>query len=491
MNPLIAAIRAATLPWRRARRKLATAVAAACVVAAPSAAYAHGNLKSATPAPNSQVTAIPAQLRLDFTESPELAFTSVRLLDPAGTPVSLGDIAYARDSHRSIIVPITTRLALPGKYTVVWKMAGADGHPMHGRYTFTILPAAFGVTVEGAAAAAVTAPAASPVPITHHETRAQRDRFAAGSPLYVAVRWLTFTALLVVLGALVFRLFVLSYLNRETHPHFPMLAETRRRTATVGAGAAAVLALATLLRLLAQSYAMHANDALSPSHVWPMLSRTVWGWGWLLQAAAVMVAWLGFRRATRGSGSGWVVATVGGVALAFTPALSGHAASAPRFPALAILADGVHVIGAGGWLGSLLFVMAAGIPATAALPSERRGAAVAGLVNAFSPTALVFAGTAAATGVFSAWLHLGTVAALWETRYGITLLVKLAVLSLVAATGAYNWLRVRPALGDDIATGRLRRSATIELAIGLVVLAVTAILVATPTAMDLQAMAVR
>jgi putative copper export protein len=84
------------------------------------------------------------------------------------------------------------------------------------------------------------------------------------------------------------------------------------------------------------------------------------------------------------------------------------------------------------------------------------------------------------TGVFSAWLHLGTVPALWTTGYGRTLLLKLGVASLVFGTGAYNWLRVKPALEREEAAGPLRRSATIELTVALVVLAVTAVLVATP-----------
>jgi putative copper export protein len=136
-------------------------------------------------------------------------------------------------------------------------------------------------------------------------------------------------------------------------------------------------------------------------------------------------------------------------------------------------------------------VLAAGVPAALALGPERRGPAVAALVNAFSPTALAFAGVTALTGLFAAWLHVGRPAALWETGYGQTLLVKLAVLSLVAGTGAYNWRRVRPALGDDTGTARVRRSAAAELAVGAVVLLVTAVLVATPTPADDQPARVR
>jgi hypothetical protein len=70
------------------------------------------------------------------------------------------------------------------------------------------------------------------------------------------------------------------------------------------------------------------------------------------------------------------------------------------------------MVGAGGWLGSLVLVVAAGIPAALRLPDGEPGPAVAELVNAFSPAALLFAGLVSATGVFSAWIHLEAFSAL-------------------------------------------------------------------------------
>ncbi|HEY0152248.1 MAG TPA: CopD family protein [Longimicrobium sp.] len=169
------------------------------------------------------------------------------------------------------------------------------------------------------------------------------------------------------------------------------------------------------------------------------------------------------------------------MALAFAPALSGHAASVPGVAALAVLADGVHVLGAGGWVGGLLLVVVVGVPVAMDLKKEQRGPAVAALVNAFSPTALLFAGALTLTGLYAAWLHLGRIPALWDTGYGRTLLLKLGVLSVVFGTGAYNWLRLKPALGDEVGATRLRRSATVEIATGILVLLVTAVLVATAT----------
>lgn len=502
---LRAPVRAAVGAW--------IAVGALATAGVPAVASAHGALRRSQPAANARLSAAPRELRLTFTEVVELPVARLTLLGPGGDAVALAPLALAPDSAQVLVSAVRGSL-VAGTYTVAWQVAGRDGHPVRGRYTFTLLPSATGLAptragagagasvvtppaapaadpetpAAGEAGASVTAPGQPTPPGAHHPaaTVPASDDFGAESPAYVAVRWATYVALMLVLGAAAFRVAVLGPLRRAGGPDgAPFAAEAARRAATVGLWSAAGLAAAALARLAAQSVAMHgAADALAPAMVGTMLSQTVWGWGWLLQVGAALVAAAAFAAARRGKGAGWVVAALAALGLAFTPALSGHAAAAARLTTLAVLSDGLHVLGAGGWLGSLVVVLAAGVPAALALGAERRGAAVAALVNAFSPTALAFAGLTAGTGLFAGWLHVGRLAALWETGYGQTLLVKLAVLSLLAGTGAYNWRRVRPALGDDTGTARIRRSAAAELAVGALVLLVTAVLVATPTPVD-------
>jgi len=84
-------------------------------------------------------------------------------------------------------------------------------------------------------------------------------------------------------------------------------------------------------------------------------------------------------------------------------------------------------------------------------------------------------------------LNVASWSAFTTTSYGRTLLIKLAVVLLLVIVGAFNWRRVRPTLatGGTAASARLRHSATLELALGVLVLAVTAVLVALPTPVDL------
>lgn len=447
-------------------------------------AYAHGALQRAVPAQNARVASIPRELRLTFTEPVILAVAALELVGPGNRPVSLGPLALARDSSQVLVAPVTGALEA-GTYTVNWRIAGADGHPVRGSYRFTITPETIAAARAAAdAAASATRPVPPQVsPATHHDTTifpAGAGAFDAEAPLYAAIRWLTYLALLGVIGVVAFRYAVLGLLRRGLGDVDDSVSvPASQRAASFGAICAWLLLATALLRLGAQSIAMFGTSQAADPGSLATLVGTEWGRGWLLQLAGSLVAAIGFARAQRISG-GWRLAAFGALLGAISPALSGHAVASPRWPALAISADTLHVIGAAGWLGSLAVLLFAGVPAALRLEEERRGPAVAALVNAFSPTALAFASLVGLTGLFAGWLHLGSVSALWESGYGRTLLLKLAVLSIVALTGAYNWLRVRPRLGNDTGTSRLRRSAGLEVAVGVIVVAITAVLVATP-----------
>ena len=438
-------------------------------------AYAHGTLRRSVPAKDEHLSAVPRDLRLTFTEAVELTFARLSLVGPRGA-VPLGPLVLVPDSATVLIAPITGPL-IEGAYTVRWQVAGADGHPVRGEYTFFIAPGAGGL--------ATLADDDPPVNTeTHHDptTFPESSSFSANSPLYAVIRWATFVALLGVIGAIAFRIVLKIMVLQRSPAGAAISAEAGTRAAVLGFSLAVGLLVIGIVRLIAQSYALHGgSNALDTTLIAAMLTRTVWGTAWLLQLAGTAVVLVGFLLVRRTNQVGWLIAASGAVILAFTPGLSGHATATERFAPLPVITDALHVIGAAGWLGSLLFVIAVGVPVALRLQPGTRAAAIAALVNAFSPTALFFAGLTVATGVFAAWLHLETIPALWESAYGRTLLVKLAVLTGVFGTGAYNWLRVKPALGEEVATSRLRRSATFELAVGIVVLAVTAVLVATGT----------
>lgn len=452
----------------------------------PGTALAHQRLLRAEPPEDALIDAVPRELRLIFNEAVQLAFTSVVVVRADGQAVRLGELRTEADAPAVLIVPIDGRL-VSGPVTVRWRTASADGHPVRGEFAFEVLESAEGLVADpdpqlGEAGAGVPAPGAGPLPPEHHPAGSLGDdAFGAESAAYVLVRWITFLALVGIIGAAAFARLVLPLMRTASPPRGIIPEEAKRRAASLGLACAAILLVAAMARLYAQSLAIHGPEqATTPDLVGALIGATIWGWAWILQVGATLLAAAGFLAARGGGSRGWALVAVSAVALAFTPALSGHAAAmSGSWRIFAVLADAAHVLAAGGWIGGLLVLVAVGIPSALRLEAGRRVTAVAALVRAFSPTALGFAGVIILTGVFATLLHSGSLAALVASDYGRLLFVKLAIFLLVFATGAYNYLRVQPRITHESGAVHLRRSATFELTVGLAVLLVTAMLVAT------------
>lgn len=440
-------------------------VVAIALAALPLRLAAHPALVRSVPAKDATLVAAPAELRLTFNEAVELALTSVTLEDSHGTAVPIGKLARSADSTRVVIAVIATTLS-NGRYTVKWRAAGKDGHAVRGQYSFVVA-----VPLKPTDAAAATAPI-------------QIASFDAGSPAYVAIRWVRYVSLLALIGAAAFVLLVLPRVRMKSPETGARLCSSAMlRAETVGKWAVGTLLVSSIARLVAQVAAVAEPAAIADPNMFVTVAiRTTWGNAWLLEvAAAGFIAWALVRRRPQGR---WTAIAAATPFLALASALSGHAVAVAQRTTLAVTVDALHVLAAGGWIGSLFTLVAAGLPAGRALGTESSELGIRALVEAFSPTALAAASVLALSGALTAWLHFGSLRDLWMSEFGRTLLVKLGVLSLVAATGAYNWRRVLPALGRAGGGARLQRSATLELMVAAVVVAVTAVLVATPTPME-------
>ncbi|HEX6964805.1 MAG TPA: CopD family protein [Gemmatimonadaceae bacterium] len=201
------------------------------------------------------------------------------------------------------------------------------------------------------------------------------------------------------------------------------------------------------------------------------------GWNIAVPAVLLVVLLIVFALAATRLDAAWPVAIIAGFALALRSvptAITGRWQS---------MINPLHVLFGSLWLGTLFVVVVAGLSLAirGPLPRDSRGATVAEMVNRFSTLALISAACLVLTGTITAVLHLKYVAALWTTPYGRTFIVKLCVVLGVVALGAWNWRRVRPSLGGEESARIIRRTASSELAMAALVLAVTSVLVTLPT----------
>ena len=441
----------------------------------PAPAAAHLQLQSSRPSAGDTVRTPLTEIRVTFTQDVEPRYTSLIILDNAGQELVLGTLAPVGEGKTREFVYRLTRPVVVGAFVVRWKTAGADGHVVTGSFHF-IVDVADAVSVPSAAGAQT--PQAADDPHDHHTATELEPLYQPGSLPWVLARWINFLGLVLMVGAIVFRLGVV----QRTHASLSgdVVASIERRTRTVAIIAVLLALFGNAARFWLQSGSLHGSDRIwEAALLRAMVLETGWGKAWLAQTTAALGFAIAVRMRTRQPLESWIAAAVFAVAAAATPAFAGHAAAVEQMAAVPIANDAVHLIAAAAWLGTLAVLLFAGVPAVIRT-SQHALSDVAVLVRTFSPLALFAAAVAIFTGTVSAFVHIKAIPELWTTPYGQTLSIKLLIVLLTATTGAYNWKVMTPRLGTEGGTRHLRRSALAEVVIAAAVLAVTAVLVALP-----------
>ncbi|HEX6627355.1 MAG TPA: CopD family protein [Gemmatimonadaceae bacterium] len=286
-------------------------------------------------------------------------------------------------------------------------------------------------------------------------------------------RALSFGGIVFVIGAIVFNLLVVARSDRIGDE---LVWRMESRAAVTGVSASTLIIIDAFIRVVLESRMMSAMPGMEPMGITDVLMNTAWGFAMRLQIIAASVALIAFAIAISRVRGAWVIASLAGAVLSLTPALAGHAAATPRFHSLMILTDVLHVIGASSWLGNLACVMFIGVPILLRAGGAERWQSIAALVNTFSPIALASATLVLVSGVIASWIHLERLSALWSTSYGQVLLLKLALVVVTLVIGAYNFRRVQPLLIQEEGASRLRKSATLELTAGALIILVTGFL---------------
>ncbi len=431
---------------------LAVLLGCLAVLPAPWPADAHAYLESAEPAPGSTVPRPPARLRLVFSEPVDSSFSRVHVLDSRGQRVDAEDSRVAGDDPRSMVVTLRSGVG-DGLYTVVWRtLSSVDGHDLTGSY-----PLVFGAALGQA-----------PAPTT--SSTSNEPTFAVETGV---ARWLLFVAASALFGSLLAWLVVLHPLVRG-YP--PALDAVRRRTNRLAIASAALLLLATLYAALAQA-AVAAGVPLWSVFGSPLVSllsrgrfAVVW-WLRLAMVIAVVTALPGSRLAGYAPRLGLVLAA--GVML--TSSMTGHGAALASGAYLAVAADWLHFLAVGTWIGGLA-LLAYALPA---LPGPDRAALLKPIAQRFSALALGTVVVITATGVFQAWLQVGSWDALGETGYGLSIVAKVLLMTVMLGFAGFNlvWARSRgPSTASTHSGGHLVPAVRAELALGVGVLIAAAIL---------------
>ncbi|HLU25782.1 MAG TPA: copper resistance protein CopC [Longimicrobiales bacterium] len=450
-------------------------------------AYAHTRLQGADPAPDATVEEPPGRIRIWFNQPVDVLPDAIVVTGPDGARIDADDAALDPEDRRAIVA--TLRATQAGVYTVQWRVLSTDGHPVSGSYRFEVAnPAPPPMEDTAADLHATTAVASTDAPAPPAARAGHLSSPPGAIGLRVA-RGLHLLALIAALGPLVF---VLAVLGPRSTPGI------NARALRIGRLGAWLLPVAALVMLVAQAAALAGSAAggLGGEMLGAVL-ETQWGKLWLarLVAALILIGILdrAVAVADRPFGSLRPAAAAGllvGLALVVLTSLNGHAAAAEK-PWVAVAGDAIHLLAAVAWLGGLLALRFGLYPALGDRAPHERRAVLADAVPRFSTLALTCVLALVATGLYQAYAYLGDAAAPLRSPYGATLAGKLALVALVMIPAAVNLLVVRPRLasgtsrdaGDaaaENAVQTLRRLVTLEAAIGLLIVAVVAVLTTLP-----------
>lgn len=498
---------------RTLRRSLAVLALAFVIVGAWAApAFAHAVLEGTDPGSGATVQRSPKDISLSFSEPVEASLGAIRVFDSRASRIDVGSPEHPGGTASK--VQVSTPDLDDGTYVVTWRVISADSHPVRGAFTFTV-----GTTSTTAQQAQGLA----------KRLLTDEGGDTAVGVLFAIARFGAFGALAVLIGAAAF----LAYVWRTGRGN-----RRARRIVWTAWGAAIGFTLAGFALQGPYAGALSLTKALDPS-IWSDVWNTRFGHIYLARVVLLLVALplIGMLLPRRGPvvehplPSWWPYAAgVLGLALCATPGLAGHASSGPLVP-IAMPADTLHIAGVGIWLGGLVVLFAALMP-RADEPTLRE------VVPRYSRYALVAMGVIVVTGMFQAFRQVDRISALVDSDYGRILLVKMSVFVVLmvvaavsrdvvnrrwripeellgapgpvgamrasgpgapepqgAAAGSVATLEIEVeeegypegyVLEEPTAERRLRRALLLEVLIGIVILAVTALLVNAAPARELD-----
>jgi copper transport protein len=393
-------------------------------VALATPVQAHAVLVETIPADRAVLAEAPAQIVLRFNEP--VRAVAAQVLDQEARRIAGDDVTSTNNELR---IGLPQALAA-GTYVVSYRVISADAHPVSGSFLFAVGPAPETWLEQPTPAK----------PVVHWPAVASvaRSLFLAGA--------------MVVAGGAIF-LLVFHRNDRAAWRRLRPIASM----AALGASIAAVLSVGLQGALIAGA----GSNALFNGAVWHLGTESTRGTAAGVAIIGLVLTAFAISRSLRG------LAIVGIATIIASFALSGHAATAmPRYVAVPVLL--LHAACAAFWLGSFMPLLA---------DLDNRDAA-ATIFHRFSWRALVIVPVLLLAGLVLAILQVRNLDALPATNYGITLMLKLALVAMLLTIALVNRriLTPRLAAGRPEAFAWLRVTIRAELVLGFLILVMTAIL---------------
>ncbi len=409
---------------RRARiALLLAALAATALCAFPGAASAHAYLVNTVPAASGILNRPPPNVELTYDEAVEPRFAIISVTDAAGHQETTAPPHRSPSNPDTLVVPLRPHLP-PGWYLIYWRAISVDGHPVQGAFTYAV------------------GPNPGPAP----QFRVPSIAASATSLNLLIARWVMFVSVMSAIGLFVLRMLIARPLVRRVRG-------TSLRGISIAFVVASVVGLIAIPVYLDFTTASDSlRSVFDVTALVPLFRVTAFGRAIvdleLCFALFCVAGWIALwidrpdrehrSIAELGSITGALVAAA---AVLIVPGAAGHPAqTSPR--GLTMVFDWLHLAAGSIWIGGLIGLLVIWV----GLGSRTRVDGLAVVVPRFSNVALASVIVLAATGVGESIEHMPAVNALWETGFGVAILVKTGLLLAAMLLAAGNLLRSKPGL---------------------------------------------
>lgn len=350
------------------------------VLMMPHGVFAHASLEKANPAPDSQLDKAPKEILLQFNERLEKELYSIKVFDENGDLISDDKTKISKD-QKSLSLDLPT--LSDGLYTVSYKVISADGHPVDGSYVVSIGEE-------------------NVLNTNAFDIHTEEDKTGFYNTIYSLVRILYYVSLLLTTGWVLWRT-----LNKVegngTFRKWAKVLQTALLIATIVMGAMQFTEL---------------MEGWSVKGLFSILTGTSVGISWLVSMVLSILGFVLLLR-FRWLDSLWVLLllsakSINGHAMGFDPQI------------FTILLDIVHLLAATIWAGGLLYIL---------VNWKNQREHIREFLPKFSQFALLSLLVLIVTGTASTLIFLPKVSYVLHTKWGILLLVKIAMVLMVVVIG--------------------------------------------------------
>jgi copper resistance protein D len=268
---------------------------------------------------------------------------------------------------------------------------------------------------------------------------------------HVLIQWLNFLGIVLLVGGVVFRWAVLDRSLEVLDPASPELASAKaashRDLKRLIGGCLILLGIVSFIDLVLRVQMMSGKPLSAVPAILPLvLFQTHIGKVWIAKMAILGLLsgiWFLMKEKRRSGEQPFLLLISAGLCLIVS--LSGHAADQGNF-SVALLADWLHVIAVSSWAGGLVPLRFLLPRIMEPLDEKSRLRLVTAGCRHFSKTAVRCVAILILTGIYNTWLHVATIADFVSTTYGITLMLKIALVAAMLGLGALSRYYILPSL---------------------------------------------